>query len=43
MKEFGVTVQEPDELSYIVPADQSYQPKDLQVESDYSQMAFLEC
>ncbi|WP_286356719.1 3-phosphoshikimate 1-carboxyvinyltransferase [Ileibacterium valens] len=41
MKEFGVTVQEPDELSYIVPADQSYQPKDLQVESDYSQMAFF--
>lgn len=41
MKDFGVHVDEPSESGYTIAANQKYQPADLSVEADYSQMAFF--
>lgn len=38
---FGITVQEPTDHGYILPAGQSYQPADYDVEGDWSQAAFF--
>lgn len=41
MKAFGVKVEEPSENGYVIAPGQSYQPRDLAVEADYSQAAFF--
>ena len=41
MKTFGISIEEPTENGYILPAGQSYQPADCAVEGDFSQAAFF--
>ncbi len=43
MKEFGVIVQRPHSLKFLVPGSQSYRHRDYTVEGDYSQAAVMLC
>ncbi|MBO5213678.1 MAG: 3-phosphoshikimate 1-carboxyvinyltransferase [Clostridia bacterium] len=42
LKQFGIRVLRPDEKTFVIPGNQSYQPQRLAVEGDESNAAFLE-
>lgn len=42
LAKFGVRVERPDPLTFIIPGNQSYRPADLAVEGDWSNAAFYE-
>lgn len=41
MEAFGIQIEQPTDHAYRIEAGQTYQPKDLQVDGDYSQLAFF--
>ena len=40
LQTFGITVNQPTDHGYVIPGGQSYLPRDVQVEGDWSQAAF---